>query len=239
MKKIITVFLMLALVLSTVACNNNKGNESTKAPTSDATTVVPSPETTPAQPDPETSNTHTPEETTPTITPNTTEEKSSTALIPETTPSETPPETTPSETPPESTSEDMHLGDPDYSSEYTNGLWFKLNEDNNTYMVLYYYGGTDTDVVIPRIYKGRLVTAIGPIAFQFTDVTSVVIPDSITSIEASAFSDCKNLQGIDIPSSVTYIGDYAFSGCKSIESITVPENVTYIGEGAFPLFPRG
>ena len=60
-----------------------------------------------------------------------------------------------------------------------------------------------------------------------------IIPDSVTSIDNYAFSDCKNLTSITIPDSVTTIGDSAFSGCSSLQNIDVPAGATSIGDDAF------
>lgn len=59
------------------------------------------------------------------------------------------------------------------------------------------------------------------------------IPDSVTSIGAWAFSDCKGLTSLTIPNSVTSIGDCAFRYCWDLESITIPEGVTSIGFNTF------
>ena len=67
----------------------------------------------------------------------------------------------------------------------------------------------------------------------FKKETNYTIPDSVTSIRYSAFSDCINLTNITIPDSVTSIGDSAFSGCTSLTSITIPDSVTSIGDYAF------
>ena len=64
-------------------------------------------------------------------------------------------------------------------------------------------------------------------------MTSIDIPNSVTSIEAFAFSDCTGLTAIDIPHSVTSIGWGAFYGCIGLTSIDIPNNVTSIGRSAF------
>lgn len=63
--------------------------------------------------------------------------------------------------------------------------------------------------------------------------TAYVIPSNVTSIKASAFEYCINLNSIEIPPSVTSIEDYAFEYCTSLSNIEIPEGVTSIGERAF------
>ena len=65
------------------------------------------------------------------------------------------------------------------------------------------------------------------------DGTSYSIPDSVTSIEASAFYGCTNLTSITIPDSVTTIEEYAFNSCVNLTSVTIPSKVTFIGNRAF------
>ena len=64
-------------------------------------------------------------------------------------------------------------------------------------------------------------------------MTSVTIPDGVTSIEDSAFEECRNLKNVTIPNSVTSIGNFAFRECRSLRSVTIPNGVTSIGESAF------
>ena len=60
-------------------------------------------------------------------------------------------------------------------------------------------------------------------------LTSITIPDSVTSIGVSAFYDCTGLTSVTIPDSVTSIGTDAFHNCTSLTSITIPNSVTSIG----------
>ena len=122
--------------------------------------------------------------------------------------------------------------------------------------VLCAYIGDETELTLPENYKGEAY-AIGSNAFKgYTSLTSVTIPDSVTSIGNSAFfgcsgltsvtigngvtsignsafDDCISLNSITISNSVTSINSYAFSDCTSLTSITIPNSVTSIGHGAF------
>lgn len=100
---------------------------------------------------------------------------------------------------------------------------FEFTPDNTAVIVTNYkYKGTAADVTIPSRYKGKPVTAINNAAFPNSAVTSVTIPDSVTSIPDAAFYNCGNLETIHIPVSVTFIGSYAFDGCPSSMTVTYP-----------------
>lgn len=64
-------------------------------------------------------------------------------------------------------------------------------------------------------------------------LTSVVLPDSVTTIAEEAFRNCTHLKEVTIPDGVTTIGKSAFCGCSGLESITIPNQVTTIGDYAF------
>ena len=95
------------------------------------------------------------------------------------------------------------------------------------------YDGTDTVVVIPSKINGVPVEAINNAAFPNSAVTSVTIPDSVTSIHDVSFFNCSQLTNISIPNSVTYIGYSAFSYCTSLKSITLPSSLSTISRALF------
>lgn len=59
------------------------------------------------------------------------------------------------------------------------------------------------------------------------------IPDTVASIENSAFYSCKGLTSVTIPSSVVSVGSGAFDSCSGLTSITIPSGVTAISDMAF------
>ena len=134
--------------------------------------------------------------------------------------------------------------------ELTNDIQFPRIEEEP-----YYYNnsfGTGLSGTL-RIADG--VKTIPGYAFGWTNLTEVILPDSVTVIEENAFSYSERLQKINIPDGVTHIGawafyntdlksvvipdgvceinDYAFGGCSKMEDLTIGSNVTRIGRGAF------
>ena len=91
------------------------------------------------------------------------------------------------------------------------------------------YGNTSvTSVVIPNS-----VTSINGAFENCTGLTSAGIPDSVTTIGVSAFRDCTGLTNVSIPDSVTSIGAKAFQGCTALTSVSIPDSVTSIEFAAF------
>ena len=86
---------------------------------------------------------------------------------------------------------------------------------------------------IGKIIFDKPITRIGYKAFYLCSLTSVTIPDSVTTIGKSAFWGCKSLTSVTIPDSVTTIGGYAFDYCTSLTSVTIGNSVTTIGWNAF------
>ena len=85
-----------------------------------------------------------------------------------------------------------------------------------------------------RAIVGDCVTKIGQSAFyDFVNLTSVTISDTVHTIMGGAFSQCTALTSINIPYGVTIISGSTFYGCNHLPSITLPETVTTIEDRAF------
>ena len=142
-----------------------------------------------------------------------------------------------------------------YSTNADGSIYtYSTNADGSANIVA--YAGPPWVVTIPTNINGLTVTTIGEYAFNdLTNLTSVTIPDSVTSIGASAFSltsltnvtigngvtsigelafyYCTSLTSVTIGNSVTSIGFQAFIDCTHLTSVTIPNSVTSIGNGAF------
>lgn len=121
------------------------------------------------------------------------------------------------------------------SDESPIGDGISLNRSN----IATYGIPTEGDVTIPEYVKDSTGTRHPVVAiedklfYDYSNLTSVTIPSSVTSIGDNAFNRCTNLTSITIPNSVTSIGDSAFGNCNKLTSITLPNSVTSIGSSAF------
>ena len=117
---------------------------------------------------------------------------------------------------------------------FTVELQYKLNSDHNSYYVSAISNKKLNEIIIPNLYKGKPVSVIGDSAFRdCSALTSITIPDSITSIGDRAFFGCSGLTSVTIPDNVNSIGYAAFADCTGLTSITIPDSVNKIDGWAF------
>ena len=142
----------------------------------------------------------------------------------------------------------------------TEGLQIESYEGS---FIVWKYEGTAVDVVIPSgIRSGGTylpVTVIGYGAFNWMDIESITIPETVTSIREIAFYNCtalttvtftgtsqletigvqafngSGLTDIEIPASVTSIGNSAFANCKDLTDVAfeAPSTLETIGSSVF------
>ncbi|HEX3720011.1 MAG TPA: leucine-rich repeat protein [Verrucomicrobiae bacterium] len=104
---------------------------------------------------------------------------------------------------------------------------------NNGTATITRYDGPGGAVTIPGMIDGFTVTGIDAAFYQNENITSVTIPDSVTSIIDGAFAGCSNLISVQLPGSLTVIGNEAFQHCTALPNVTIPNGAIVIGEEAF------
>jgi hypothetical protein len=104
---------------------------------------------------------------------------------------------------------------------------------NEGSITLVEYVGEDSELIIPERILGIPVRHIGPHCFSNAPkVISITIPDKMTIIDESAFSECKNLESI-YARNIEIIGEYAFNDDTKLKNIELGDSIKIIGKGAF------
>ena len=113
------------------------------------------------------------------------------------------------------------------------GLKYELSNDGKSYAVIGIGENKDKELSIPSKNKGLPVKSIASNAFYGSDVTSVVIPSSVTEISDHAFISCTTLESITFPNGLVRIGNNAFYGCKNLKEIELPASLKSLEKLAF------
>jgi len=85
------------------------------------------------------------------------------------------------------------------------------------------------------VIRHGTVSVAGHAFEENTEITNVIIPDSVRVLGDQAFQGCKGLTEIFIPNNVTYLGVNAFMNCTGLENITIPSATTSVSKAAFQL----
>ena len=136
-----------------------------------------------------------------------------------------------------------------YSTETINGITWYYEKNGQSASLGYresvdggtrwkYYPAiakqTKGDIVIPPRLGGCEVSVIYDTAFsECTNLTSVTIPETITSIGQAAFQSCTQLTNVNLSSGLKEVAKYAFSSCWRLESIVLPNGITNIADFVF------
>lgn len=96
------------------------------------------------------------------------------------------------------------------------------------------WSGSGNAWKLTSIRLPETVTSIGDYAFfQSSNLLEINIPGGVTSIGNFAFLQCRNLPSIELPQSLTSIGQEAFLYCHALTTVDIPSSVTSISSGAF------
>ena len=109
---------------------------------------------------------------------------------------------------------------PDYLHKYfvySNGLVLKTVDGG--YQIKSYENQENTALTIPSEVNGQSIISIASYCFAGSNITSLVVPNSVVTIDEYAFSQCKSLVSATIPSSVTSVARGLFKGCSALETV--------------------
>lgn len=85
--------------------------------------------------------------------------------------------------------------------------------------------GSEKDIPVTKLYSG---------AFRdCTEITSVQLPNSVTTIGWDVFYGCTNLKSVNLPKGLTSMGPFAFSHCSSLTSVEIPGTLSFLPYAAF------
>lgn len=123
------------------------------------------------------------------------------------------------------------------------GIVYKYDDTEKAYFVAPMEEGTDADyqnlenVVIPLVIKnegiGYKVGGILENAFAGSSISSVVFPETFTTLPSGTFRNCRNLKKIEGTENLETLGDEVFAGCSSLENITLGKDIKTIGKNVF------
>lgn len=120
-----------------------------------------------------------------------------------------------------------------YSNLYEENSDFIYSRDEDGIRIVKYVGDT-SDVEIPAEIDGLPVIAVDKAAFQNNrHVRSIIVPLTVKTIEAWAFSYMENLQVVQLASGLEQLGANAFTGSATLREVKLPQSLTAIGETPF------
>lgn len=123
---------------------------------------------------------------------------------------------------------------------------YEIDVDNPYYSTIdgvIYSKDLATLVAFPSAYPNRHFTVpattriIGDSAFMFSQIESIKLPDSLTTIEGWAFQGCT-IRSIEMPDTITEMGELAFRWCGELENVRLSRGLTEIPQQAFEGCPR-
>jgi len=112
--------------------------------------------------------------------------------------------------------------------------YFVTDYDSVKVATISYYNGPGGNIIIPSTLDGYPVHIIGAYSFEArTSISSVVFPESVTSISQNAFSGCKNLKNVTFGNKIKNISSKAFFECDGLTAVTLPASLKTFDITAF------
>lgn len=135
----------------------------------------------------------------------------------------------------------LHSGDTFIATENGVDFRYEVIVSRMNYVRVSPVAGSDMlsgEITIPSTvsYDGDdfVVTQVAEKAFRdYSLITSVVLPSSLTNIEEAAFQNCVSLTTINTPQPLSVIDDYAFDGCVNLEEFDLMASISTLGEACF------
>lgn len=120
---------------------------------------------------------------------------------------------------------------------------FYTTSDNQIINIPYsgYYWGDNVDIISNTYtgnqgvieFNGVVDTIPTPSPFRGTNLTSIIIPNTVNYIGSYAFAGCTSLVSISIPAAVIRLNSYTFYQCSSLSDVTLPEGLKYLSSSEF------
>ena len=106
-----------------------------------------------------------------------------------------------------------------------NGVLYTKLKDT---LVAYPIGRNDTAYIFPHT-----VRVVGNNAFLYSKITSVALPNSVTTVGDNAFRSCSALVNVSLGQSLKVVGQSAFMFCEKMKMLVLPNTLNVIGERGF------
>lgn len=120
------------------------------------------------------------------------------------------------------------------------GIYYKATSDSTLMVVRPEVFKAELDLIIPEkvTYKGHTytVTAIDSSAYsRCRNLIALTLPESIDSIHYRAFDRCANISNVYIPDNVTYLAQDALRDCDHLTAVRLPSGIDRLSRGLFSL----